>query len=173
MRLTRGALAATTGAVLLLLGGIAPATAAERPTSTASVVITAAEADTDVDDTASSTEAAPLLAKAESAAITPPAGQCVGWITEYAATCFQWVGDNQWIEDRDANGWAAVVHVQTNYGKNRYCQALPAAEGWGYCDYDHKEGKCVRFELYEAKGSEKRNWSGWSPWFGTAYGSPC
>ena len=105
--------------------------------------------------------------------IAPPAGQCVGWITEYAATCFQWVGDIQWIEDRDANGWTAVVHSQTNYGKNRYCRALPAADGWGYCNYVHTEGKCVRFMLYEEKDGVTRRPSGWSPWFGTEYGSPC
>jgi hypothetical protein len=120
---------------------------------------------------AASASAAPDSASAS--AISPPAGQCVGWITDYAATCFQWVGDDQWIEDRDANGWAAVVHVQTNYGKDRYCQALPAAEGWGYCNYDHQEGKCVRFMLYELKDGVTRNPTGWSPWYGTEYGSPC
>lgn len=67
----------------------------------------------------------------------PPASQCRYFYADYAATCFQWVGDDQWIEDRDENGWAAVVHVQTNYGKDRYCQAAPAAEGWNYCKFDH------------------------------------
>ena len=88
-------------------------------------------------------------------------------------SCFAWVGDDQWIADLDENGWAAVVHVQTNYGKDRYCQALPSAEGWAYCKFDHQEGKCVRFMLYEAKGDEKRKHTAWSPWYGTAYGSPC
>jgi hypothetical protein len=113
-------------------------------------------------------------ASATTTGAPPAAGTCAGGlITEYAATCFQWVGDKQWIEDRDANGWAAVVHSQTNYGKDRYCQARPAAEGWNYCDYDHIEGKCVRFMLYELKDGVTRNPSIWSAWIGTEYGSPC
>lgn len=107
------------------------------------------------------------------AAAEPPWSQCRALITTYGATCFQWVGDNQWVQDRDENGWATVVHVQTNYGKDRYCQALPAAEGWAYCSYDHREGKCVHFRMYEAKGNETRHQTGWSPWYGTEYGSPC
>lgn len=112
-------------------------------------------------------------AHAAPAEVKPPVGQCVGYSTDFAATCFQWVGDDQWIEDRDPNGWAAVVHVQTNYGKDRECQALPAEQGWGLCKFDHKEGKCVRFQLYELKDGVERRHSGWSAWYGTEYGSPC
>ena len=79
----------------------------------------------------------------------------------------------QWVQDRDENGWATVVHVQTNYDKNRYCQALPAAQGWDYCNFDHIEGKCVHFRLYELKDGVTRHQTGWSPWYGTEYGSPC
>ncbi|NEA34523.1 hypothetical protein [Streptomyces sp. SID13031] len=104
---------------------------------------------------------------------TPPAGACRYLTTEYASTCFAWVGDDQWIRDLDPNGWAAVVHVQTNYGKDRYCQAQPAADGWNYCKFDHEEGKCVRFMMYEAKGEEKRRYTAWTPWYGTEYGWPC
>jgi len=71
------------------------------------------------------------------------------------------------------NDWAAVVHVQTNYGKDRYCQALPSAQGWGTCNYNHEEGKCVRFRLYELKDGVVRNMSDYSRWYGTEYGSPC
>ena len=85
----------------------------------------------------------------------------------------QWVGDDQWVFDGWTNGWAAVVHVQTNYGKDRYCQALPSADGWGTCNYDHEEGKCVRFRLYELKDGLVRNMSDFSRWYGTEYGSPC
>jgi len=107
------------------------------------------------------------------AATPPPPDQCRGMGYDYGVTCFQWNGDKQWVEDRVANGWAIVVHSQTNYGKDRYCQSLPAADGWAYCDYDHIEGKCVRFMMYELKDGVTRNPSGWSLWYGTEYGSPC
>lgn len=116
-----------------------------------------------------------LIAASASAAAAagPDHSQCRMMTAQYGATCFQWVGDNQWVLDSDENGWATVVHVQTNYGKDRYCQALPAAGGWDYCSYDHREGKCVRFRLYEAKGNDTQGETGWSPWYGTEYGSPC
>jgi hypothetical protein len=107
------------------------------------------------------------------AVVYPPQQACKYLGSSFGVTCFAWVGDDQWIVDLDENGWTAVVHVQTNYGKDRYCRAQPSADGWGYCKYDHQEGKCVRFMLYEEKGDEKRNHTAWSPWYGTAYGSPC
>ncbi|MFB6720678.1 hypothetical protein ACFCV3_10975 [Kribbella sp. NPDC056345] len=103
----------------------------------------------------------------------PPYSEVKCLNSEYASTCFQWVGDDQWIIDREANGWAAVVHVQTNYGKNVECKAMPAAEGWALCLFDHEEGKCVRFRLYELKDDVKRKYTAWSPWYGTEYGSLC
>ena len=103
----------------------------------------------------------------------PPYSQVKCLNSSYASTCFPWEGDNQWIIDREANGWAAVVHVQTNYDKNQHCKAMPAAEGWAFCDFDHQEGKCVRFRLYELKNDVKRNETAWSPWYGTEYGSLC
>ncbi|MFI5730188.1 hypothetical protein ACIA49_08725 [Kribbella sp. NPDC051587] len=111
--------------------------------------------------------------KATKAAGPPNYDNCRFGGTNVGSTCFQWVGDVQWVFDGWTNGWAAVVHVQTNYGKDRYCQALPSADGWGTCNYDHEEGKCVRFRLYELKDGATRNWSDWSRWYGTEYGSPC
>jgi hypothetical protein len=107
------------------------------------------------------------------AAAGPDYNSCVLFGTQVADTCFQWAGDKQWIKDNIANGWSGVVQVQTNYGKDRYCQAPPAAEGWAYCDFNHTEGKCVRFRTYELKNGETRNWHEWSKWYGTDYGWPC
>ncbi|MFC0626510.1 hypothetical protein [Kribbella deserti] len=91
----------------------------------------------------------------------------------YGETCFQANGDEQWIRDLDPNGWQAWVHVQTNYGKNRYCGALPAADGWGKCSYDHDETKCVRFRMYEEKAGEERNFTSWTAWHKVSTGALC
>lgn len=91
----------------------------------------------------------------------------------FAQTCFVPNGDDQWIRDLDANGWQAWVHVQTNYGKNRYCGSLPAADGWGVCKYDHDETKCVRFRLYEEKDGVERNFTAWSLYHKVSDGTLC
>lgn len=107
-----------------------------------------------------------------SAAAAPPA--CNVRITVwYGETCYVANGDDQWIRDLDANGWQAWVHVQTNYGKNRYCGALPAADGWGVCKYDHDETKCVRFRMYEEKGGTERNFTSWTAWHKVSTGALC
>ncbi|MFB6721581.1 hypothetical protein ACFCV3_15510 [Kribbella sp. NPDC056345] len=111
--------------------------------------------------------------KATRAAGPPNYDTCRFAGTNVGSACFQWVGDVQWVSDGWTNDWAAVVHVQTNYGKDRYCQALPSAQGWGTCNYNHEEGKCVRFRLYELKDGVVRNMSDYSRWYGTEYGSPC
>ncbi|GAA0580062.1 hypothetical protein HPO96_20330 [Kribbella sandramycini] len=139
---------------------------------------TAYAADQDADDLDTGTPTSPTIAT--TAPVTPklqaeqPNFQtCRLFGTYWGETCFQWVGDLQWVRDLQENGWATVFHVQTNYDKNRYCQALPKAQGWAYCNFDHKEGKCVRFRSYELKAGEMRNHTVWSPWYGTEYGSPC
>ncbi|NEA34524.1 hypothetical protein [Streptomyces sp. SID13031] len=98
---------------------------------------------------------------------------CVGIATAWAATCYQWDGDDQWVIDGDANGWTAIAHVETNYGKTRECVAPAAADGWKECKYDHREGTCVRFFLYEKKGSDLGRFSAWSPWYKTSNGNAC
>ena len=104
----------------------------------------------------------------------PPGISCsVHYATSFAETCFVANGDDQWIRDLKANGWTAVVHVQLNYLKDRTCSALPAAEGWGVCKFDHVEDKCVRFELFEKKGNETRNPSAWSRWYHVSNGQLC
>ncbi|MFF1815910.1 hypothetical protein ACFVWG_01350 [Kribbella sp. NPDC058245] len=162
------ALAATT--LLLLSGGVAEATAVLYPVVQA--------ADDDADDLDVSTPTAPSLATSSTpsafdTSATSPVDHCILWSETLGNTCFEWVGDIQWVQDNIENGWATVVNVQTNYGKDRYCQAPPKAKGWGYCDYDHKEGKCVRWRFYELKDGTTRNWGYWSAWYGTAYGYPC
>lgn len=124
-----------------------------------------------VDDTLPAKSTATATTKF-SAAAAPPA--CNVRITVwYGETCFQAEGDEQWIRDLDANGWQAWVHVQTNYDKNRYCGALPAADGWGVCSYDHDETKCVRFRMYEEKGGVERNFTTWTAWHKVSTGGLC
>lgn len=107
------------------------------------------------------------------AAAAPPAG-CVGIYTSWGATCFQWDGDDQWVVDLDANGWTTVAGVDTNYGKERDCAAPAAADGWKECKYDHREGTCVRFFLYEKKSNGTLNRvSAYSPWYSTSNGARC
>lgn len=110
-----------------------------------------------------------------SATTTLAAGpsNCVGIATTWAATCYQWEGDDQWVIDGDANGWTAIAHVETNYGKTRECVAPAAADGWKECLYDHREGTCLRFFLFEKKGNELGRFSAWSPWYSTSTGARC
>ena len=175
MNLRRQMLASAAAALLLLYGGLTEATAVVPQPTSPTAVAPAVDADADDDDASSPTN--PTLATGStsgfSAALAPNFDECRYAGYSIGSTCFQWVGDNQWVVDNDANGWAAVAHVQTNYDKNRYCQARPSAEGWDYCDFDHKEGKCVRFRMYELKDGVTRNWTAWSPWYGIDYGWPC
>lgn len=168
MRL-RPTLALAAATLLLLSGGITEATAGPAPVVQA--------ADTDADDLDTSTPDNPTEATPQAAtpfaAAGAPVDHCIFHAIYFGNTCFQWVGDDQWVQDLDENGWATTVHVQTNYGKNRYCAAPPKAKGWGVCNYDHKEGKCVRWRFYELKGNETRNWSAFSQWWGTEYGTAC
>jgi hypothetical protein len=168
MRLLR-ALAVPAATLLLLAGSLTQATAT-----------TSGIDDSDTGTLTNPTMATPVAPAVAPAAMstagysyTAPVDHCILFAAEIGATCYQWVGDDQWVIDGIANGWAAVVHVQTNYGKDRYCQALPSAQGWGKCNYDHVEGKCVRWQMYELKDGDTRNFTPWSAWYGTQYGYPC
>ncbi|TDD63083.1 hypothetical protein E1263_01895 [Kribbella antibiotica] len=167
MRLRRTFATAAT-ALLLLTGSIGTAYAAV-PDEDADGPDTSTMTNPAMTVTAAAT-ARPLAAKTQAG---PDTTKCRFFGTYWGETCFQWVGDNQWVRDLQENGWATVVHVQTNYGKDNYCQSLPAAQGWDYCDFDHKEGKCVRFRFYELKNGTTRNFTVWSNWYGTEYGSLC
>ncbi|MEU4608391.1 hypothetical protein AB0F43_35850 [Kribbella sp. NPDC023972] len=178
MRLRR-MFAVTAGALLLLTAGLTEATAAQDAVPQRTTIAAAADADADADDldAASLTNPTPATVAPPTVYSTlgapPNFNNCRHWAWYLGETCFQWYGDVQWVKDNIANGWKTAVHVQTNYGKDRFCGALPAADGWGYCDYDHREGMCVRWRLYELKGGETRNFTNWSVWYGTEYGSPC
>jgi hypothetical protein len=101
--------------------------------------------------------------------VSYPAG-CYGFSTSWGATCFKPSGDDQYVRDLDANGRTVIVHLETTYGKTRDCAALPAADGWGVCKYDHREGECVRFYLYEENFGRE---SGWSRWYSTIDDREC
>ncbi|TWD79792.1 hypothetical protein FB561_0858 [Kribbella amoyensis] len=160
-RLTR-TLGALAGAAVLVAGTATLASAA--PTGSVG------------DGSPTAPVAAVPVAKASSSMTTlasPPAA-CRPYVeSAYAQSCYEYDGDDQWIRDLNANGWQAVVHVQTNYGKNRYCGALPAAQGWGECTYDHREDGCVRFRFYELKDGVTRNWTVFSPYFHASTGTRC
>lgn len=122
---------------------------------------------------ASKGEAVKVIGEGMGIAAAPPAG-CVGIYTSWGATCFQWDGDDQWVVDLDANGWTTVAGVDTNYGKERDCAAPAAADGWKECKYDHREGTCVRFFLYEKKSNGTLNRvSAYSAWYSTSNGARC
>ncbi|GAB3935793.1 hypothetical protein GCM10029976_046600 [Kribbella albertanoniae] len=124
--------------------------------------------------------AVPAATAAPAAEVTPMSASaaaaptnCVGIATSWGATCFKPAGDNQWVVDKDANGYAVIAHVETGYGKIRECKSLPSADGWGYCDFDHKEGECVRFYMYEQKGNDIGRVSAWSRSYSIADGTEC
>src|SRR5690349_1633512 len=167
MRLRR-TLALAAAALLPLTVGLTEATAVQPP-APVSTVITADDDADDVETTATDLTH-PLRA---TNAGQPNYLTCRDYGYGLGETCFQWEGDVSWVRDLAENGWATVFHIQTNYGKDRYCQAPSKADGWGYCNYDHREGKCVRWRLYELKDGVTRNGTLFSPWYGTEYGSPC
>lgn len=163
-RTARRSLGAFAGALLLVAGAASLASAS--PTGSASL---------SGDGTPNAPVAATPLAKTKTMTLlaSPPA-DCRPYVqSSYAISCYEYDGDDQWIRDLDANGWQAVVHVQTNYGKNRYCGALPAAQGWGECTYDHREDGCVRFRFYELKDGVTRNWTVFSPYYHASNGTLC
>ncbi len=167
MRLRR-TLAIAAAALLPLTAGLTEATAAQPPTPVSTVITSDADAD-DVEATAADMTH-PLRATNSG---TPNHQTCRDTGFFWGQHCFQWEGDVSWVQDHQENGWATVFHIQTNYGKDRYCQAPSKADGWGYCDYDHREGKCVRWRIYELKDGTTRNLTLFSAWYGTEYGSPC
>ncbi|MEU4391731.1 hypothetical protein [Kribbella sp. NPDC023855] len=144
-------LAALAGTAMISLGGATVAAAAPAPAP------------------------APQLAGTASATTALAAGptNCIGIATSWAATCYQWDGDDQWVRDLDPNGWTAIVHLETNYGKTRECAAPAAADGWKECGFDHRESECVRFFLYEKKGTSLGRFSAWSDWYSTSTGNRC
>lgn len=160
-RSTRRTLGAFAGAALLVLGTASLASAAPTGVSGG-------------DGTPIAPAAATPVAKSGMTTLAAPPAACRPTVeSAYAVSCYEYDGDDQWIRDLNANGWQAVVHVQTNYGKNRYCGALPAAQGWGECTYDHREEGCVRFRFYELKDGVTRNWTVFSPYFHASNGTRC
>ncbi|MBB5838494.1 hypothetical protein [Kribbella italica] len=159
--ITKRVFAVAAGVMLLGAGVAGTASAAPAPTDPRSLV------------GAGGGEAVKVSGEGMAVAATPPAG-CVGIYTSWGATCFQWDGDDQWVVDLDANGWTTVAGVDTNYGKERDCAAPAAADGWKECKYDHREGTCVRFFLYEKKSNGTLNRvSAYSPWYSTSNGARC
>jgi hypothetical protein len=107
------------------------------------------------------------------AALVSPPTACRYFITTYGETCYEWDGDDQWVRDRDANGWTTIVEIQTNYDKYRECVAPAAADGWRECGFDHKENKCVRFRMVERKGVLTNRVSTWTLFYSTSTGTEC
>jgi hypothetical protein len=94
----------------------------------------------------------------------------------WGISCFQVNGDDQWVKDDEANGWAVGAQIQTNYGKTRWCANRNTAGSWVECKFDHRENTCVRFRLYEQDGGADgptRNWTAWTPWLSTTYYDFC
>jgi hypothetical protein len=100
--------------------------------------------------------------------------------TPFGIACFEWDGDDMWVQDYRRNGWGVAAKVRTNYRskgggyyyKTRYCYNGHGAKAWHECRYDHKEGRCVRFQVYEYKRNPYRVRHGsWSHWYRTSTGA--
>lgn len=155
---TKRVFAVLAGTALVTVGAASVAAAAPDPSPVDKV-------------TAGSVSATTTLGSGMGIAAAP--SNCTGIATAWAATCYQWDGDDQWVIDGDANGWTAVAYVETNYGKVRECVAPSAADGWKECLFDHRESTCVRFFLYEKKDGNVGRVSAWSPWYSTSTGNRC
>jgi len=165
----------THGRIRRLVGGLALATLLLIGSygTAAAAPIDDAAGGTTADGTFLAPVDATPTAPAMAPAATWPNVNCVGIITTNTRTCYQWEGDDQWVVDDNANGWKSVVHVQTSYGKDRYCGAPPKADGWGVCNYDHRENTCVHFRTYELKDGATRYLTPFGPWYNTASGNDC
>ncbi|MEV4619898.1 hypothetical protein AB0J74_14460 [Asanoa sp. NPDC049573] len=117
-------------------------------------------------------------APAQAAAKEPPAG-CRYFHTVnpyYGDTCYEWDGDDQWVYDGVGDGWSARVEIETLYGKVRWCANTETAGHWVECTFDHEEGSCVHFRMYEQDGGDNgptRYWTDWTPWISTSTGADC
>jgi hypothetical protein len=103
----------------------------------------------------------------------PPA--CVRYTATIGSTCFEWNGDDQWVYDR-ANSWRVGVQIRTDYGKVRWCVNAHGPGTWHECTFDHLEGRCVQFRLYEQYGGPTgptRSWTNWTEPIRTSTGNPC
>jgi hypothetical protein len=104
----------------------------------------------------------------------PPAG-CYAYDAPFGASCFEWAGDDHWVKDKLANDWSARVQIETTYGKVRWCANTHGAVSWHECTFDHQEGTCVRWRMFEQNGTggPTRNWTNWSYWHSTSTGDIC
>jgi hypothetical protein len=91
------------------------------------------------------------------------------------ASCFEWDGDDQWVQDSKSNDGSARAQIQTNYGKVRWCANTHQAVSWYECTFDHSENTCVRWRMYEQHGTggPSRNWTPWTRWHSTSTGDLC
>ncbi|MGH3735500.1 MAG: hypothetical protein ACRDT6_07745 [Micromonosporaceae bacterium] len=93
----------------------------------------------------------------------------------YGQSCFQWYGDDQWVNDSTRNGRRVGVDIQTNYGKYRRCENTHGGSTWHRCYFDHKESGCVRFRGYEYDSSTSQyyNVTSWTSWRKVSTGGAC
>lgn len=119
------------------------------------------------------TGATTTASAAPAAVQASPPGGCLTFANSWGATCYEWAGDDQWVRDLDPNGYTTVVEVRTDYGKFRDCSAPAAADGWKECAFDHREGACVSFRMYEHKGSILGRSTAWTLWYSTTNGTEC
>ena len=104
----------------------------------------------------------------------PPNG-CRYYESPFGASCFEWDGDDQWVQDSEPNDWSARAQIQTSYGKVRWCANTHHAVSWHECEFDHSENTCVRWRMYEQHGTggPTRNWTPWTRWHSTSTGDLC
>jgi hypothetical protein len=111
-----------------------------------------------------------------------------GKLLNFGYSCFEFDGDDHWVQDIRRNGWGVGADIQTNYKerrsdrhwKRRRCENGRGALRWQECRYNHEEPRdghvrCVRWRMYEYRhdGPHKltRNWTGWSSWYRTNTGA--
>jgi hypothetical protein len=111
----------------------------------------------------------------------PEFGQCTWDATSFfdseswGRACFEYSGDDFWIQDRSANGWSVRAQIEDFYGAPvRWCVNSESAPNWHECRYDMPEYTLIRWRLFEqdGPGGPTRRWTAWSDWYCVSSGTP-
>ncbi|MEV4758658.1 hypothetical protein AB0J86_26640 [Micromonospora sp. NPDC049559] len=74
--------------------------------------------------------------------VSYPAGVCTTASSYYGSTavCIDYYGDWVYVKDGDADGFAAMAHIEADAGvRDRYCRNPHTAGTWARCHFDWSE----------------------------------